>query len=222
MIEAIIFDMDGLLVDTEPFWQAAELDVFSSLGVPLTLEMCRETQGMRIDSAVRHWFDRYPWSERSLEEVQREVVDRVVEMVEVGVDPMDGVEQLFGILASKDIQLSICSSSPLRLIEAVLKELKPAVEFHVLHSAEEDERGKPHPDPYVSTARKMGVSRANCLVFEDSLSGCQSAKAAEMMVVAVPSTGNQRNPDFDFCDCTTESLREFINTDFACRILDLR
>ena len=61
MIQAIIFDMDGLLIDSEPLWQQAEIEILTPLGVPLTPARCLETTGLRIDEAIDYWFQRYPW-----------------------------------------------------------------------------------------------------------------------------------------------------------------
>jgi len=74
MIKGVIFDMDGLLIDSEPLWQEAEIETFTRVGVPLTREMTRETMGLRVDEVVEHWFSRYPWEEPSKKEIESKVV----------------------------------------------------------------------------------------------------------------------------------------------------
>ena len=74
-MHAAIFDMDGLLIDSEPLWREAEVDVFGAVGVPLTEEMCRETTGLRHDVVVRYWHARYPWEEPGLDEMTERLLE---------------------------------------------------------------------------------------------------------------------------------------------------
>ena len=80
-IKAAVFDLDGLLIDSEPLWQIAEVEVLNSLGVPLTAEMCHQTVGLRIDEAIAYWFERYPWTGPGVNEVADIVVDQMLRLI---------------------------------------------------------------------------------------------------------------------------------------------
>lgn len=206
MIRAAIFDMDGLLIDSEPFWKRAEIEVFGALGVPLSEAMCEETMGLRIDGIVQHWFDRFPWTEKTREAVQHELTERVAELIATQGSALPGVEAVISLLAERELPLALCSSSPRRLIEATLARLGLGPYLRVTHSADDEAFGKPHPAAYLSVARRLDVPAPTCLVFEDSLNGAVSAKAARMKVVAVPTSQPQR---FGFCDAQLASLGDF-------------
>lgn len=182
---AIIFDMDGVLIDSEPLWKLAEVEIFRTVGVPLTIEMCSETTGMRMDAAVDHWFERYPWSGTPRRQVARAVVERVSALISDEGRAMPGAARLVQDLHAGGALLGLCSSSPMRLIRAVCERLELTTCFAVLQTAEDCERGKPFPDPYLRTAERLGVAPADCLVFEDSRTGILSAHSAGMTVVGV-------------------------------------
>ena len=90
-ISAVIFDMDGLLIDSEPFWQQAEKIVFKKVGIELTTEMCYETMGLRIDEVVMYWYEKKPWDHISLQEIQAEIIDRVIELIHENGKQKEGV-----------------------------------------------------------------------------------------------------------------------------------
>ncbi|MEM9070560.1 MAG: HAD family hydrolase, partial [Myxococcota bacterium] len=144
--------MDGVLIDSEPLWKLAEVEVFGGVGVPLTVEMCAETTGMRMSAAVDHWFARYPWSGPSSSEVAGAVVARVSALIaEEGV-AMEGAVALVNGLQREGALLGLCSSSPMSLIDAVCARLGLTESFAVRMTAEDCARGKPFPDPYLATA----------------------------------------------------------------------
>jgi HAD superfamily hydrolase (TIGR01509 family) len=207
MIEAIIFDMDGLLVDSEPFWVEAQIEVFARVGVVLTPELCAETTGLRVDAVAHYWFNRFPWAEKTCSDVSGEIVDRVSELLE-GIKPLPGVRELIEQAVARNLKLALCSSSPYKLIRKVVASLS-LTELQVIYSGEDEKFGKPHPGAYISTADKLGVPYDRCLVFEDSLNGSIAGKAAGMKVIAVPQGANLRSTRFDFCDAKISSLVDF-------------
>ena len=81
-VKAVIFDMDGTLFDSEPLWQIAEFEVFSTVGVTLTTEMMHSTIGLRIDEVIAYWFTQFPWTGKSQEQIHDEIVDRVIGLVQ--------------------------------------------------------------------------------------------------------------------------------------------
>jgi sugar-phosphatase len=208
-MKAAIFDMDGLLIDSEPLWQDAEIAVFGELGVPLTRSMCRQTMGLRIDHVVRHWYRQYPWQGPSLEDVEAQVVAEVGELMRQRGAPLPGVIDSIDTLRSAGYTLAVASSSPMILIHLALEQLRIIDRFDVLHSAESELQGKPHPAVYSSTMAQLGVEPAHCIAFEDSVAGVRSAKRAGAYVIAVPDRSQKSNPGFAAADMILDSLAGF-------------
>ena len=208
MLEAAIFDMDGLLIDSEPFWREVEIPVFRSLGVPLTEDMCAETMGLRVNEAVAHWRRSYPWNGPGDDAVADEIVAGVIGRIERDGVLMDGVIDTIDALATRGLRLAIASSSLYRVIDAVVDRFGLRRHFEVVHSAEDEERGKPDPAVYLTTAAKLGVAPTGCLALEDSVNGVLSAKAAGMRCIAVPDSTVQGDPRFEVADLTVTYLRD--------------
>lgn len=208
-MEAVIFDMDGVLIDSEPLWRRAEVQVFGKFGIQITEEMCFQTTGMRVDEVVRFWSERLgnpetdPW-----ELIEREMVDEVIRLVHLHAEPMHGVLDLLSELQRRNVPLALCSSSPTRLIEGVLDALKIERFFSVVQSAEKEEFGKPHPAVYLKAATKLGISPDRCVAIEDSVNGCISAKAAKMKVVSVPEPHARSDKRYGIADWMVETLSD--------------
>jgi HAD superfamily hydrolase (TIGR01509 family) len=205
---AVIFDMDGVLIDSEPFWKQAEVEIFGSVGVPITLEMCAQTTGFRMDAAVDYWYERYPWKGPSKKEIEYAIKERVCALILDCAEAKEGALDILHGIGLLGIPLAICSSSPLFIIEAVCQKLNIRKYFKVLQTAEDCEFGKPHPEPYLFTAKRLGLESTRCIVIEDSLTGAISAKAARMKVIAVPEKDHALNSKFDFCDYRFTSLAQ--------------
>jgi HAD superfamily hydrolase (TIGR01509 family) len=209
MNRAAIFDMDGLLIDSEPLWWRAGVEALHTVGVHLNDHDLGETIGLRTDAAVAHWFSRFPWTGRSRVEIENEVNTRVLHLIHDAAQPMPGARLLVDFLHREGIPMGLCSSSPYSVINAVVEKFELKEYFQVVYSAEDEPLGKPHPGAYLTCASRMGVVARRCIAFEDSLPGALSAKAAQMKVVAVPSVESARTSNFDFCDARLDSLIEF-------------
>lgn len=208
MIEAVIYDMDGILIDSEPFWHEAEIKIFKKVNIELTNEMCTSTAGMRIDSVINHWYVKYPWDNYTEVEVAEMVMNEVKQLVETKGEALPGVYQSIELFKSLNLPLAIASSSHMRLIEAVVEKLSLKEHFDVIHSAENDTHGKPHPAVFLSAAEKLNVKPENCLVIEDTIFGVISGLAAKMKVVAVPEGENKSNDRFKVANLILDSLVE--------------
>jgi sugar-phosphatase len=182
----VIFDMDGVLINSEPLWHVAEIEVFGALDVPLTPEDCVKTTGRRIDEVARYWFERRPWQGPPPERVARSIVARVCELVTERGEAMPWAREAVRFVAELGVRVGLASSSDEVLIRTVLARLGIAAHFEVTHSAEHEPHGKPHPGVYLRTAERLGVRPARCLAIEDSGNGIRAAVAAEMSVVVVP------------------------------------
>lgn len=208
-MQAAIFDMDGLLIDSEPLWKKAEIKVFGSVGLTLTAEMLRQIEGTRLDEAVAFWYNYQPWSNKSQQEVAYEILEEISRLVDAEGKMLEGVTECLEFFAMRNIQMALASSSPILLIEKVLQRFSLQKYFSIVHSAQFEPFGKPHPGIFITTARLMNVSPMHCLVFEDSLNGVVAAKAARMKCVAVPHAEVLQNPKFEIADLIIPSLKKF-------------
>jgi HAD superfamily hydrolase (TIGR01509 family) len=206
--DASIFDMDGLLVDSEPLWHQAEIEILRPLGVPLVVDACRQTKGMFVDEVTRYWYARYPWEGPAPEVVATEVVDRVIELVTTVGVKLPGVDEVLERCRSYGLSVALASSSQHRLIDAVLEHFSLADAFGVVHSAEHEPYGKPHPGIFLTTASRLGAAPDRCLVFEDAAAGVLAAKAAQMACIAVPDPEERDGPAFGIADAVLGSLAE--------------
>ncbi|HNB71374.1 MAG TPA: hexitol phosphatase HxpB, partial [Acidobacteriota bacterium] len=188
MFQAVIFDLDGLLIDSEPLWRDTEVKVFGALGLPITHQDCEQTIGLRVDEFVRYWYDRFPWKGKSLQVVEQEIVEEMIFCIRQRGVPKAGVEKIFNFFAEKQLPMAVASSSYVRIIEAALQTLGLLPHITLFHSAEHETFGKPHPAVYLTTARKLNVDPVRCLAFEDSPMGVQSAKSAGLTCVCIPDS----------------------------------
>jgi len=205
-IAAVIFDLDGLLIDSEPLWQRAEIEVFGRLGVALTAEMCRETAGLRIDDVVAHWQAFKPWPGASAEEVADAIVARMAEMIAAAGQAMPGAIAAVKLCHDRGLPAAIATSARRVLAEAAVTRLGLGAWIAGVCSAEDEQYGKPHPAVYLAAARLLGAAPERCLAVEDSINGVISAKAARMRVLAVPYPDWKDDPRFVLADVVLESL----------------
>lgn len=208
MIKAVVFDMDGVLIDSEPFWRESEIAVFGRVGLRLTDAMCRETMGLRIDEAVDYWHKRHGWEGRAPAEVADEIVGGLIELIQHKGALMPGARHALHFFRSRGVKLGLASSSSYRIINAVVERLGLADEFDCVYSADEEPHGKPHPGVYLTTAGKLGVEPTHCIAIEDSLNGVLAAKAARMKCVALPDHAGRLDPRYAIADCVLESLSD--------------
>ena len=206
LARALIFDMDGVLIDSEPLWRRAERACFGEVGLALTDDDCLQTQGLRIDEAVAYWYDRAPWPDKSIPEVATHIVERMGELIRKEARPMAGVRPALASALAAGWRLALASSSSADLIETVLDALALRDAFEVVRSAEHEARGKPAPDVYLSTARDLDLAPADCVAVEDSVHGVASAIAAGMRCVAVPPRETRGDPRFEIATWRLDSL----------------
>lgn len=217
-LRATLFDMDGLLVDSEILWHKAEVEIFGQLGVPITEAQDRSTKGMFVAEVVDYWFDRYPWSGPSREEVVAMLLGRVGNLIESEGRLLPGARRALDLTSARG-PIVLASSTPLALIERCLDHFGLRDRFQSVHSAEFEPFGKPHPGVFLAAAAALDVAPQNCLVIEDSAAGVLAAKAASMTVVAVPTPEDRGRPAFALADLVLTSLEqltpEWLDEQFA-------
>ncbi|MFE5964406.1 HAD-IA family hydrolase [Streptomyces sp. NPDC056463] len=182
---AVLLDMDGTLVDTETLWWRTAQEVAEGVGHRLTDADTPEVVGRCVEDTAVH-LRRVSGTERPLDALVAELDARFLAAVEAETTVLPGARELLGTLGDMGIPVALVTASPRAVVESVLKVLG-AESFQVTVTADDTDRTKPHPEPYLSAARALGVDPAGCLAVEDSPAGIAAAEAAGCRVAAVPS-----------------------------------
>lgn len=211
--KAIIFDMDGVIVDSEKLWKQAENEIFTSFGVKITDKDAEITKAMTTSEVTKFWYAKFPWKITGLEVVEQMVVSRVIDLIGTERCHINGVKSFIEKLKTKNYKIGLATNSPNRIIPTVLQKLDIIHLFDTVSSAEFEKKGKPDPAIYYTTAKKLNTEPENCLVIEDSYSGMLAAKKAGMTVVAF--TNGNKEIDFDIADYKIDDFEnneiEFLN-----------
>jgi len=219
-IDGAIFDMDGLLVESEPSWWASEIECFAKVGITLSEADCESTCGIRIDQIVEQRYGEAPWDEALVS--RSALTERIVDAMEVHIASAPvkrGACAAIEFCRAQGCAIAVASSSPLRLITAFVEnhaDVKAALGGCPLISAESEPFGKPHPAVYLTACGVLGIEPSRCVAFEDSVNGSIAAKAALMNCVAVPEPelvsptdgSATRRERLLFCDAVLTSLDE--------------
>lgn len=190
LIKAVIFDMDGVIIDSEPLWEKSESIMLKQKGFGSNenyrKEYRKKIMGLNQKDSVKLLKETFGLDE-SPEEILRTRLKILLELYEKELSLADGVPELLETLSrEKHIKMALASGSPMKVIEFVLEKFSLSGTFKVKVSGECVENGKPHPDIYLETARRLEVSPEECVAIEDSINGIVSAKEAGMHCIAVP------------------------------------
>jgi len=183
-VEAVIFDMDGLLVDSEPVWDSARKWMADEAGKPWTSADHQAVMGVSTQEWADYMIDRLELS-LSAPEVVDAIIGRMVEMYAAGVPYFPGAVDLVDLVA-RDYRTALASGSHPTLIEAVTADAPMRGKFEVIVAADDVGAGKPAPDVYLAAAQRLGVDPADCVCIEDSGNGILAGVRAGMTVIAVP------------------------------------
>lgn len=207
MIEAVVFDLDGVLIESEQVWDTAREQLVRERGGRWHERAQRDMMGMSSNEWSRYMHDELGLSEPP-EEINEEVVRRMSDLYREHLPLLPGAQEAVGRLAVR-WPLGLASSSNRPIIELVLDLAGLDEFFPVTVSSEEVGRGKPAPDVYLEAARRLGVTAERCAAIEDSHNGIRSGHAAGMVVLAIP---NRAFPPDDealaLADCALDSLDE--------------
>lgn len=184
-LQAVLLDMDGTLVDTEGFWWEVETAVFAELGHQL-LEEWREVVVGGPMARSASFLIKATGAKIALAELTALLNTRFSQMIGQGVPLMPGARRLLAELAAHRVPTALVSASHREIIDRVLHSLGPE-HFTLTVAGDELARTKPHPDPYLLAAARLGADPARCAVVEDTMTGVTAAEAAGCRVVAVPS-----------------------------------
>ena len=193
--EAVIFDNDGLLLDTESVWTRAEQKLYERRGREFTLEHKQELVGTSAEVAAGIFERRFEQPGEGPAIIE-ELNELVTAELENGVDAMVGARELVDVLRGRGIRLGLVSNSPRRFIERSLEVAEVGEPFEAIVSAHEVPRPKPAADPYLEACRQLGVEPGLAVVaLEDSPTGVAAAVAAGLRVIGVPSVPGIELPD---------------------------
>lgn len=212
-LRAAIFDMDGLLVDTERLWHQAEFEILGGLGVAFDHDAGRKSKGMRVDEVVAMHHGDSPWPTPSQGEVVAQILDRVGDLAEEVGNLLPGVLSTFQLFDDLKIPKVLASSTPHALIRRILAHFCLEDRFETISSAEDEPFGKPNPGVFLTAAKSVGVAPTACLVFEDAPAGVLAAKAARMSCVAVPDSTDLNHRFMAIADLVLPSLEQFTLTE---------
>lgn len=203
-MKAVIFDMDGVIIDSEQYWKQAEHEVFTSLGVNVIDEDAEMTKSMTTAEVTHFWYSKFPWKDLKLSDVEQRVVSRVMELIESENCEINGVKSFIERLKASEYKIGLATNSPDRIIPVVLGKLDMVHLFDTILSAEFEEKGKPDPAIYYRAADRLGIPPEECIVIEDSYSGMLAAKNAGMTVIAF--TNGKKEANGELADYILESF----------------
>lgn len=188
-ISAVIFDMDGLILDSEPLWKIAEIETFKEVGFDFTIEMCALTTGMRIDEVVEFWRKKIKWESFTNTEIVDKIQNKMIQLIKERGKLLPGIIESLNLLNANDVLIGLASSSSMSLINTTVDTLKIRKFFNVIHSAENEIAGKPNPAVFLSAAKMLKVNPEKCLVLEDSKAGMNAGINANMRTIVIPELG---------------------------------
>lgn len=181
---AVLWDMDGTLVDTEPYWMTAEHELVESFGGTWSHELAVQLVGNPLRVSARFIIDNSP-VDLGVDEVVHRLQSRVVEQIGEGVPWRPGARELLSACREAGVRCALVTMSWTDLASAVVEATDPGA-FEVVITGDRVEHGKPHPEPYETALRDLGVSAGECVALEDSPTGVRSAVAAGVPTLAVP------------------------------------
>jgi sugar-phosphatase len=209
MINAVLFDMDGLLLDTEPLWGESMLRIARKHKIPITRQQFKETTGLRIFEVTDHWAIHYPWQGKTSKEVADEILEDIIASSKQSATVLKGVEKALILLRKHHFKIGLASSSTGHMIDALVAHFDLKKYFDVITSADAVEMGKPHPAVFLHCAALLGSKPNECLVLEDSVNGMIAGKAARMKVIVVPNELHFDDPRFSIADGKLRSMEDF-------------
>lgn len=207
MLKAIVFDMDGVIVDSEPLHKKVQEAILARYGIEPTEEELQSYIGLGIKPLLEKHIQKYrlPVSLEELHLLYLETLFRIFTNGEL--KPIPGAIELIQQGKNAGLKLGIASSSPLKLIQLILNRLQMLTHFDTIVSGDQVQKGKPDPEIFLESAKRLQCEPSECVAIEDSTNGILSAKKAHMKCVAFksPNTKGQR---LDVADWVVEDLRE--------------
>lgn len=206
-MKAVIFDMDGVIIDSQSIHFEVDMQTLKELGCSISVEELEKYAGATNEYVFTDIKKNYN-IDKSVEEIIKYKVEMVKKrIIQSDLEPMEGIKEILIELKNKNIPAAIASSSPKDLISVVISKFKLENYFKYIVSGEDVKNGKPSPEIYIKTAKKLEISPEYCTVIEDSRNGVLAAKAAGMNCIGFRNI-NSGNQDLSKADIVVKSLLE--------------
>jgi HAD superfamily hydrolase (TIGR01509 family) len=209
MINTVIFDMDGLLIDSEPLWQEAGIATLAHYGINITVEQYHKTTGLRTKEWLEYWFTYFDVAVNDMQSAVLTIENKAIENIQNYGIAFAGTLPILNFCREQGYQIGLATSSPLRLVDVVVQKLGIQQFFDAYSSAEHLPLGKPHPQVYINCAQQLQATPLECLCFEDSFNGMIAAKAARMRCIVVPEPSQFDQLRWATADAKLSRLEEF-------------
>jgi len=214
-LNTVIFDMDGLLIDSEPYWQIAGTETLREFNVTLSPIQYHLTTGLRTPEWLDYWFGYFGIDKKLIPSAAAALHANVFEKIRNESEPMPGVRHALDLFKAKQFRIGLATSSPLTLANIVTDKLDIGTYFDAVTSAGDLPFGKPHPQVYMDCATALSASPLEYLAFEDSFNGLIAAKAARMKCVVIPVADQYSLPKWGAADLKLPSLADFTESHLA-------
>jgi|SRR5690606_19992297 len=208
--KAILFDMDGVLLDSEPLWRIAEYETFLPFGIHLKSEDFKNTTGLKTNEVVEYRIREFNLDAQLQLKLERSILDIVKDLIRSKSHKNEGVEEISEWLNAHRIPRIIATSSPEEVVETVLETLNLKTTFPQYISAAKFPHGKPHPEVYLKACDVLKIKPYEATIIEDSVNGMIAGKAAKIHTCVVPEIENYNNPKFALADEKFRDLKTWL------------
>lgn len=208
--KALIFDMDGVIIDSEPYWRIAEKECFLPLGYTLRDEDFKFTTGLKTSEVVAYRIREFGLDPNLQSKLERQILDIVKEYIRKEGKRKEGLTELLSWVDSQKIPRIIATSSPEEIVETVLDTLELREYFSNYISAAPLAYGKPHPEVYLKALGSLGIASYEAIIIEDSIQGMIAGKAAKVHTCVIPEHANFDNPKYALADQKFENFGDFL------------
>lgn len=205
-IKAVIFDMDGLMFDTEILFSKVQSEIAEKRGKKFTLEIKRKMMGQKPLHAVEIMLNELGISENAMD-IFKEQTEKYIKLLGTESQPMSGLFDILNILEKRNIRKCVATSSMREWADILLNRFNIKNRFEFIISGEDVKLGKPHPDIYLRAINDLSLAPDECLALEDAYNGVISAKTAGCFTVAVPNEFT-KSQDFSIADAVVNSLSD--------------
>jgi sugar-phosphatase len=208
-LNTVIFDMDGVLIDSEPLWCEAANEVLAYYGKKLSVKDFEQTTGLRTSEFVAWWLRDYKFDNNELKKAGEKIIELAIQKIRTQGQPFPGIQHIFNFFHDRKFKIGLATSSPVSVIDAVCDVIGIGDYIKIKTSAEHLAYGKPHPQVYLDCAAQLNSSPLECICFEDSINGMIAVKAARMKCVVVPVQNQLKDERWSVADLKITSLKNF-------------
>lgn len=208
MIKAVIFDMDGTLIDSQPIWYQVSTDFFQKNGFPVTMDDMIKLTGSPVAKLVDYVLQAYGQKDKERAQLITGLMDYAVSEILAAKPLLPNVKEVLAQLKQQGIKMAVASASPRNMLQGIVDSCGIAEYFDYLASAEELDYNKPHPAVYLHAAQQLGVNPTECFAVEDSVLGMISGKAASMKTVVIPAQAELDDPRWALADFKLTNIAE--------------